>query len=174
MQRQKKVTGRPEALTIDDVRKIITEVESGSFACVVLKNKGINHKTFYDFIKRHDSEFPNAEGEGLSIQLSKAEKKGRITQLKIAAENLKKERLFTVVTKKTMEKGGVKFAEAIEEKTIDNTQRDVAYFNALVKVNELIEGQTLKIQGDKENPLNVSVSAPEGLLSIYKRMKEDG
>jgi hypothetical protein len=174
MQRQKKVTGRPEALTIDDVRKIITEVESGSFACVVLKNKGIKHQTFYDYIKRHDSEFLNGEGEGLSVQLSKAEKKGRITQLKEAAENLKRERLFTVVTKKTMQKGGVKFAEAIEEKTIDNTQRDVAYFNALVKVNELIEGQTLKIQGDKENPLNVSVSAPEGLLSIYKRMKEDG
>ena len=173
MQTVKRGRGKPEALTIEDVRKVIAEVESGSFACVVLKNKGINHKTFYDFIKRHDSEFPNAEGEGLSIQLSKAEKKGRITQLKEAAENLKRERLFTVVTKKTMEKGGVKFAEAIEEKTIDNTQRDVAYFNALVKVNELIEGQTLKIQGDKENPLNVSVSAPEGLLSIYKRMKED-
>ena len=116
----------------------------------------------------------NGEGEGLSVQLSKAEKKGRITQLKEAAENLKRERLFTVVTKKTMEKGGVKFAEAIEEKTIDNTQRDVAYFNALVKVNELIEGQTLKIKGDKDEPLRIEQELPpltaEQVLEIA-RMK---
>jgi hypothetical protein len=56
----------------------------------------------------------------------------------------------------------------------DNVARSKLMVETRLKIIDRRKGQKIKLQGDKENPLNVSVSAPEGLLSIYKRMKEDG
>lgn len=156
--------GRPRThIDIDDFNAVLAIIEEGNFASTAIKKYGLKKRTFYDWVKANDDKHLDAKKHGLFAQLVEAEKEGRVVMLKNAAEDLAKERPFTVVTIKTSEKLG----SSREEKTIDNVARDVARFNALVKVNELIDGQKITIKNGDQPPTEGAEALYAKLRSVY-------
>ena len=58
-------------------------------------------------------------------------------------------------------------------KKADDIARDKLRAEISIKSVQLVIGQVVKLQGDKQNPIELNLGKPEGLTAIYAQLKKD-